>query len=231
MVKYFNAYDRALQQIGVKLNQMSELAGDRLAKAMKSFIEQDDQLAHSVISGDDEIDALDETIEIESINLISLQQPVDTDLRFLIAAMRISRELERISDYACDIAEAVLALKEKTPFFKPLVDLPEMARLVQEMMEKSLKAHLGKEIEVAIQMDADDDRVDQIFLALLPELMGWMKKSSEYVEQASIILLVARYLERIGDHIVNISEMTIFMETGERHPFKNQKELKSDLKN
>lgn len=222
MVKYFNAYERALQQIGVKLNQMSELAGDRLAKAMKSFTEQDEQLAQAVISKDDEIDALDETIEMESIDLISLQQPVDADLRFLIAAMRISRELERISDYACDIAEAALTLKEKKPFFKPLVDLPEMARLVQEMMEKSLKAHLAKDIAVAKQMDAADDEVDRIFLALLQELMGWMKKGPEYVEQASIILLVARYLERIGDHIVNISEMTIFMETGERHPFKNQ---------
>jgi len=220
MVKYFNAYERALQQIGVKLNQMSELAGDRLAKAMKSFTEQDEELAQTVISTDDEIDALDETIEMESIDLISLQQPVDADLRFLIAAMRISRELERISDYACDIAEATLTLKGKKPFFKPLVDLHKMARLVQEMMEKSLKAHLGKDIAVAKQMDAIDAEVDRIFLALLQELIGWMKKGPEHVEQASIILLVARYLERIGDHIVNISEMTIFMETGERHPFK-----------
>jgi len=223
MVKYFNAYDRALQQIGAKLIQMGQLAGNRLNEAMKSFIEQDQQLAQSVILGDDEIDALDETIEMESIDLISLQQPVDVDLRFLIAAMRISRELERISDYACDIAEAVLNLREQKPYFKPLVDLPEMARLVQEMMDKSLKAHLSREIAVAMQMDADDDRVDQIFIGLLEELIGWMKKGSEYVEQASTLLLVARYLERIGDHIVNISEITIFIETGERHPFKAKK--------
>ncbi len=223
MVKYFNAYDRALQQIGIKLDQMSQMAGEQLAEAMQSFIEQDDRIAKKVVSGDDEIDALDEEIEMESIDLISLQQPVDADLRFLIAAMRISRELERISDYACDIAEAVLTLKEKTPFFKPLVDLPKMARLVQDMMGKSLKAHLGKDLTAARQMDADDDEVDRIFQSLLDELMDWMKKGREYVDQASIILLVARYLERIGDHIVNISEMTIFIETGERHPFKDKK--------
>ena len=223
MVRYFNAYDRALQQIDVKLDQMSRLVGNRLADAMKSFIKQNDQLAQSVLSGDDEIDSLDQAIEMKSIDLISLQQPVDADLRFLIAAMRISRELERISDYACNIAETVLTLKEKKPFFKPLVDLPEMARLVQEMMDKSLKAHLGKDIVAAKQMDDADDEVDRIFSVLLDELMGWMKKGPQYVEQASIILLVARYLERIGDHIVNISEMTIFMETGERHPFKAEK--------
>lgn len=223
MIKYFNAYDRGLQQIGAKLNQMSQLVGKRLADAMKSFIDQDKGLARSVVSGDDEIDILDQEIEMESIDLISLQQPVDADLRFLIAAMRISRELERISDYACDIAETVLTLQEKKPFFKPLVDLPEMARIVQTMMDKSLKAHLVKDIAAAEQMDMADEEVDQIFSVLLDELMGWMKKGPEYVEQASIILLIARYLERIGDHIVNISEMTIFMETGERHPFKTQK--------
>lgn len=220
MAKYFNAYDRALQQIGEKLDQMSRLAGNQLAEAMRSFIEQDDVTANAIIAKDDEIDALDEAIEMESIDLISLQQPVDADLRFLTAAMRISRELERISDYACDIAETVLALKEKTPFFKPLVDLPKMAELVQGMMRKSLKAHLTKDLASAREMDDDDNEVDQIFQTLLTELMEWMKKGKEYVEQASIILLVARYLERIGDHIVNISEMTIFMETGERHPFK-----------
>ncbi len=223
MIKYFNAYDRGLQQIGAKLNQMSQLVGKRLADAMKSFIDQDKGLARSVVSGDDEIDILDQEIEMESIDLISLQQPVDADLRFLIAAMRISRELERISDYACDIAETVLTLQEKKPFFKPLVDLPEMARIVQTMMDKSLKAHLVKDIAAAEQMDMADEEVDRIFSVLLDELMGWMKKGPEYVEQASIILLIARYLERIGDHIVNISEMTIFMETGERHPFKTQK--------
>lgn len=223
MVKYFNAYDRGLQQIGVKLNQMSQLAGKRLADAMKSFIDQDNGLARSVVSGDDEIDILDQEIEMESIDLISLQQTVDADLRFLIAAMRISRELERISDYACDIAETVLTVQDKKPFFKPLVDLPEMARIVQNMMDKSLKAHLDKDIATAEQMDVADEEVDRIFSVLLDELMGWMKKGPEYVEQASVILLVARYLERIGDHIVNISEMTIFMETGERHPFKVEK--------
>lgn len=220
MVKRLNSYERALLQIGDKLNYMSQLAGRRLAESMKSFIEQDDQAAKSVIAGDDEIDALDEAIETESIALISLQQPVDHDLRFLMAAMRISRELERISDYACDIAEATLDLKEKTPFFKPLVDLPKMAGLVQDMMSKSLKAHLGKDLKAARQMDDDDKEVDQIFQFLYHELIDWMKKGPEYVEQSSVILLIARYLERIGDHIVNISEMTIFMVTSERHPFK-----------
>ncbi len=223
MVRRLNTYDRALLQIGDKLNNMGQLAGKLLAEALNSFIGQNDILANQVIDSDDEIDGLEETIEAESINLISLQQPVDYDLRFLIAAMRISRELERISDYACDIAEVTLHLKAKVALIKPLVDLPKLAELVREMMGKSLKAHLGKDLTAARQMDDDDDEVDALFRSLLQELLDWMKKSPEYVEQASMILLIVRYLERIGDHIVNISEMTIFMETGERHPFKQFK--------
>jgi phosphate transport system protein len=144
-------------------------------------------------------------------------------LRFLNAAMRISRELERINDYACDIAEAVLQLHQTVPFFKPLTDLTKMASLVQAMLAKSLKAHFEKDLAAAGQLDDDDCVVDEIFALLLRELVDYMKKAPECIEQASVILLVVRYLERIGDHVVNIAEMTIFMETEERHPFKAKK--------
>lgn len=219
MARRLNSYDRALLRINDKLDQMSKLTEKRLDEAINSFIELNDQTADQVIAGDDEIDNMDEAIEAESINLISLQQPVDYDLRFLIAAMRISRELERISDYACDIAEATLRLN-KTFFLKPPDSLPALIELVRKMMAKSLKAHFEKDLSTARQMDDDDNEVDGLFQKLSQELLEWMKKDPEYVEQASMILLVVRYLERIGDHIVNISEMTVFMETGERHPFR-----------
>lgn len=219
MAKRLNSYDRALLQVNDKLDQMSKLTEKGLVEAVNSFIKSNDKLANEVIAGDDEVDNLDETIEMESINLISLQQPVDYDLRFLIAAMRISRELERISDYACDIAEATLRLKGKVTSLQLPNSLPELIDLVRKMMSKSLKAHFGMDLAVARQMDGDDNEVDRLFLLLSQELLELMKQNPEYVEPASMILLIIRYLERIGDHIVNISEMTIFMETGERHPF------------
>ncbi|MGE5582526.1 MAG: phosphate signaling complex protein PhoU [Bacillota bacterium] len=223
MVKHLNAYDRALLAIGQKLQAMSELVGRRLNLAMRSISEQDDEQAKFVIDGDEEIDAMEEALEMESLELISLQQPIDRDLRFLAAAMRIGRDLERIADYASDIAELTLALKHKSPYFKPLIDLPRMAGLVQAMLSKSIKAYIEKDPAIAREMDNDDDQVDQLFLLLLEELTGYMKKGPEYVDQASSLLLVARYLERIGDHVVNIAEMVIFTETGERHPFKEKK--------
>ncbi len=223
MIKHLNAYDRALIQIGDRLLKMGDLVGNRLSQAMRSLIDQDEALAKSVVAGDDEIDVIDEALEMEALELISLQQPVDRDLRFLAAAMRISRDLERIGDYACDIAETTILLKGKGPYFKPLVDVPRMGELVQAMMRKSLKAHVEKDLGSARQMHDDDNEVDNLFLLLLEELTDYMKKGPEYVDQASNLLLVARYLERIGDHVVNISEMTIFAEAGERHPFKTRK--------
>jgi phosphate transport system protein len=223
MTKYINAYDRALIEIDASLKQMGELVADQLTRAIHSFMTQDVPMAQAVIAGDDAIDTLDETIEKNALELISLQQPADYDLRFLNAAMRISRELERISDYSCDIAEGILQLPQVTPFFKPLTDLTKMAALVQAMLEKSLKAHFAKDLRVAGEMDDDDRAVDTLFTALLQELVALMKERPEVIEQASAILLVVRYLERIGDHVVNIGEMTIFAETGERHPYKTER--------
>lgn len=223
MIKHLNAYDRALIEMGERLLKMGDLAGNRLSGAMRSLVEQNEALAKSITAGDDEIDAMDEALEMEALELISLQQPVDRDLRFLASVMRISRDLERIGDYACDIAEITLFLKGKGPYFKPLVDVPRMGEMVQAMLRKSLKAHVEKDLASARQMHDDDNAVDNLFLLLLEELTDYMKKGPEYVDQASNLLLVARYLERIGDHVVNISEMTIFAETGERHPFKTRK--------
>lgn len=220
MVKHMNAYDRSLIQIENHLLEMSELVGKRLSESMKSLIGQDDQLAQAVIAGDDDIDTREEALEKECLELISLQQPTDDDLRFLTAAMRIGRELERIGDYSCDIAKLVQGLNSKTPYFKPLVDLPRMARMVQDMLDKSIKAYFEKNTTLAGQLDDDDNQVDQLYASLLPELTNYMKQGSEYVDQASSLLLTTRYLERIGDHVVNIAEMVIFAETGERHPFK-----------
>ncbi len=223
MSRRLDAYDRALLQIGTRLSNLGDLAGRRLAEALDSLVAQDIALAEKVIRGDDEIDLIDETLEMEAIELISLQQPVDRDLRFMFAATRISRDLERIADYAVNIAEVTFQLAGKGPYFKPLVDVPRLGELVQTMMHKSLQAHLDKDLSAAGQMHDDDAAVDDLFRRLLAELTEYMKKGPEYVDQASNLLLVARYLERVGDHAVNIAEMTIFAATGERHPFKSRK--------
>ena len=220
LAKYLNAYERALLKLGQDLLKMGDLVAARLADAMRSLVNQDAALAQHVLDQDDEVDQMDYELEQEALELISLQQPTDTDLRFLAAAMRISRDMERVGDYACDIAEVTLTLLDKGPYFKPLVDVPRMGELVQAMLRKSLGAYVNKDVGPAREMHGDDSAVDTLFRLLLDELTGYMKKGPEYVDQASNLLLVARYLERVGDHIVNIAEMTIFAQTGDRRPFK-----------
>ncbi len=220
MFRRLNAYDRAMLGMKDRLLVLSELVVKQLHQAMDSFLNQDGILAKAVIHGDDAIDELEAALEMEAMELISIQQPVDQDLRFLAAIMRISRELERISDYACDIAEATLGLNDKGKWIQPLSDLPHMAELVYTMLAKSLKAYREKDLTLAGQLDTDDDQVDRLYAAIYQELAQLMKTNPDNVDQGLNILLIVRYLERVGDHVVNIAEMAIFVETGARHPFR-----------
>jgi phosphate transport system protein len=222
MLRHLNAYDRALLEMKERVRELGGLVEQQFQKAMRSFIEQDEPLAQSVIQGDDPIDRLEASLEMEALELISIQQPVDQDLRLLAAVMRIGRELERISDYACDIAETTSDLKKKGQWFKPLIDLPRMATLVQTMFTKSCGAFYKNDLTVSWQLDDDDRAVDELYLMLYQELTELMRENPANVDQGFAILLIVRYLERIGDHLVNIAEMTVFVATGERHPFKRK---------
>ncbi|HOP74765.1 MAG TPA: phosphate signaling complex protein PhoU [Bacillota bacterium] len=222
-----NAYDRAIVNIRDRVLAISEQVDRQLHLAMRSFIEKDETLALTVINADDAIDQADSQLELDALELISIQQPVVQDLRRLAAAMRISRELERIGDYACDIAEIMLRLKMKTEWFKSLTDVPRMAERVQIMLKKSLSAYRDLNLTAAWELDTDDQEIDRLYLELYDELTRYVQNNPDAVEQAFGILLVVRYLERIADHGVNIAEMVIFIETGERHPFKRKVEPSS----
>lgn len=222
-----NAYDRAIVNIRDRVLAISEQVDRQLHLAMRSFIEKDETLALTVINADDAIDQADSQLELDALELISIQQPVVQDLRRLAAAMRISRELERIGDYACDIAEIMLRLKMKTEWVKSLTDVPRMAERVQIMLKKSLSAYRDLNLTAAWELDTDDQEIDRLYLELYDELTRYVQNNPDAVEQAFGILLVVRYLERIADHGVNIAEMVIFIETGERHPFKRKVEPSS----
>jgi phosphate transport system protein len=223
MIKHLNTYERSLQHIEEELLLMSEKVSHCLAEALQAFIRQDENSAGMIVANDDEIDTLDETVELQSLNLLSLQQPVDRDLRILATLMRVSRELERIADYACDIAEATIQMKQKGVVFKAPVKLQRLIELIRKMLGKCLVAYTEKDLVAAGQMDDDDMAVDRLFEALVAEIISKMKQDPAWVDLGSAIILVARYLERIGDHVVNIAEMTIFVANGERHPFKTLK--------
>ncbi|MDN5348023.1 MAG: phosphate transport system protein [Clostridia bacterium] len=216
MARPLSAYDRALLDLQRDILRMGDLVRGFLAKSLEALKRQDIVLAKQVIEGDAQIDELDYSIEEKALDLIALQQPAPGDLRILATVMRVGKELERIGDYAVNIAETAERLAGKGPYFKPLVDIPCMSELAQIMLHKALKALVQGDIKLAREVIDADDQVDRLFEDLYEELVGFMKKGPEYVDQASYLALVARYLERIADHAVNIGEMVIFRETGVR---------------
>jgi len=212
----FNAYDRAILGLQKDLAEMGSKVKENLELAVEALIFQDVNKAAQVIANDDVIDDLDYEIEYEALEIISLQQPLSEDLRILAGVLRIGKDLERISDYAVNIAEVCQSLAGGGDYFKPLVDIPRMCQMAMEMLVKGLSALNSRDLELAREVILADDAIDDLYASLYQELVGYMKKEKDYVEQASHLAFVARYLERVGDHTVNIAEMTIYMVTGQR---------------
>lgn len=193
--------------------QMGTFVEDMLRRAMQSLVTQDAELAAEVRRSDDVADSLDLQIEACCTRLLALQQPLARDLRTILAAVRMSSDLERIGDYAKDIAKITLRLAG-TPYFKPLEDLPRMARQAEEMIRLAIRCFVDRDLDLARRVAEMDQGVDDLWSHLRDELIGAMGRDPSLVLQATHLLLVARYLERVGDHTVNVVERVAYQETG-----------------
>ncbi len=208
------SFDEQLEQLEQDLLEMGAFVAEMLAKAMEALVEQDVTLAQQVINEDDVADDMDLNIEQQCMRLLALQQPMSKDLRTIGTVMKVIADVERIGDYSVDIARTAIKLAA-TEYFKPLVDIPRMAELVREMLGQALEALVHHDLELVAQVVAGDDAIDKMWYALLNELEEIMEQHPEVVTQAVALLLVARYLERIADHVVNVAERVAYMETGQ----------------
>lgn len=209
-----NAYEQALFGLSETLKEMGKYAEQIIVHALEALMQNDAALIECVLSDDDKIDALDEELNYRLLRLITLQKPTESELRYLFSVQRVSRDLERVGDYGVNIGKAASVLLEKGPLFKPLEDIPLMAEEVKEMVGISVAAFTERDLKKAEEAIKKDDKVDELFLFLHDELIGYMKKGAEYIEQGTYLLLIARYLERAGDHAVNIAKSTFFCCTG-----------------
>jgi len=207
-------FDRELAELHADLLRMAQLAEDAIDKSITALQTKDQNLARAVIENDREIDAAERAIESRSLKLLLQQQPVARDLRSISTALKIITDLERIGDQAADIAEISLRF-EQYGYLKEVVHIPEMARIASEMVHDSVKAFLANDADSARAIIARDDEVDDLFNVVKKEISGYILGNTSQADQAIDFLMIAKYLERIGDHATNVAEWVIFHVTGE----------------
>ena len=207
-------FDQELKELKQDLLKMGGAVDQMMSGAMKALKECDVDLADKVIAMDDIVDNYNLEIEQKCLKLLALQQPMAVDLRTIAATLYIIKDVERMGDYALDIAKAAKKLADK-PFDKLLEDLPRMAELVRKMLRDSLDAYINHDIKVIEEVARDDDEVDRLYRLIRDELLEYMEKYPTLIRQAMELILIVRYLERIADHITNVGERVYYMEIGE----------------
>ncbi len=208
-------FEEKMSLLQEKLQQMGSLVEESIALSIKALKTQDLDLAQAVIDSDDIIDSLEQEIEEKCLEVIATQQPMAKDLRRVATLFKMINDLERMADYATSIAKITLRIANQ-PLIKPLVDIPRMALLSQKMVKQALDAYVREDVELAAAVGQDDDEVDKLFGQIFRELLTIMMENPKTITQATHLLFVGRWLERISDHATNIAEEVIFLVTGEK---------------
>ncbi|MEI7884659.1 MAG: phosphate signaling complex protein PhoU [Clostridia bacterium] len=194
---------------------MGDLVEHAIKDAIKALETREVALAHLVIEREDLIDREQEEIENACISLIAMQQPVAKDLRLISAILKVITDLERMGDYAEDIAEIVIKFADQ-PLMKPLIDIPLMAETTIVMVNKALDAFVREDVELAKEMCEMDSIVDKLYSQVKQDVIKLMEQDTKHVEQGVYLIFIARYLERIADHTTNVGEDIIYLVTGKR---------------
>lgn len=211
------AFDEELEQLHIELIRMGAMAEEAIEKSITALLRHDRGLAGDIIAGDHQVDNMEKSIEARCLQLLLRQQPVARDLRSVSSALKIITDMERIGDQAADIAEISLHINGDNQL-KMAGHLPQMAKTAMEMVHASIDAFVREDQETAQSTIRRDDEVDALFCQVRGDLIAYLQgkaNGTEEVDQAIDILMIAKYLERIGDHAVNICEWVEFYLTGE----------------
>lgn len=198
----------------LELIKMGEMVIHAVNSSVDALKNKNVEVAKKIIAHDLAINARRRYIEEECISLIATQQPVACDLRDLIAIMNINTELERMGDYAAGTANVTVMMGDQ-PLIKPLIDIPLMAEKATDMIERSLKAFMQRDVEAARALCHEDDDVDLLYDRVYHDLISIMIKDPEQITGATYLMWVAHNLERIADRVTNICERTVYLVTGE----------------
>jgi phosphate transport system protein len=209
------SYDQQLNLLTRKICEMGGLVEQQLASTIEALASRDVELAARVIDHDDRVDDLEEEIDRLAIRVLATRQPMAIDLRVIAMAMKISNDLERIGDYAVNIAKRVERLAKVPPVQSQYV-IPRMAQIAQAMIKEVLDAYAERDAERAVAAWHRDDEVDAMYNSLFRELSTYMLEDPRNISASIELLFIAKNLERIGDHATNIAERIHYMVHGQR---------------
>ena len=208
-----NRFDRQLVQLNDEMIEMGSMIEKAIQQAITALIKQDTDAARKIIEYDEDIDQQEKTIENLCLKLLLQQQPVARDLRVISSALKMITDMERIGDHASDISEMAILMADR-PYIKKLEHIQEMAKEASVMLVNSIEAFVNKDVKQAHEVIIKDDVVDNLFETIKNELIAMIHKNPDVGDQAMDLLMVAKYLERIGDHACNIADWVIFSITG-----------------
>jgi len=207
------AYDQELDQLNNTIAQMGGLAEIQLANAIEAVVERDTELASATVEADARIDALEHQVQDQVVRLLALRQPMARDLRNIVAALKISSDLERIGDYATNVAKRSIVLSQ-TQAVKPAYAIPRMGAFAQSLIKNVLDAFIERNTEKALQVWRSDEELDEMYSSLFRELLTYMMEDPRNITPSTHLLFIAKNIERIGDHATNIAETVHFLVEG-----------------
>ena len=207
------SFGKGFQEIQDKVLAMGDMVTKEINRSIEALKKRDLKTAHQIIAADAKIDELRYAIEDMCIELVGTQKPKTSDLRVIVAVLSITTELERIGDYAEGIAKIVVMIGDEPPL-KPLIDIPRMAELTTEMIDKSLKSFVTRDVELAKHVVSMDNAVDGLYDQVFRELLTFMMVDPKTINRATRLIWVAHNLERAADRVTNICERVVFTVTG-----------------
>ena len=221
------SYDEELQQLNSTIIKMAELTEVQVERAIKALVDRDGDLAYKIIDADDEIDGLNYEVDTQAMRLLALRQPMALDLRNVVAALKLSADLERIADYATNMARRTIPLIETDPM-RPIYVIPRMGQSVMTMMTDVIEAYISRDAEKALDVWRADAFVDEMYVSLFRELLTYMMEDSRRITPCTHVLFIAKNIERMGDHVTNVCETIYFLVHGERLREQRPRKTRSD---
>jgi phosphate transport system protein len=207
------SYDEELRRLNNTITQMGGLGESQLAAAIEAVVKRDSELAARVVEGDARVDQLEREVDGLVVRLLALRQPMARDLREILAALRIASDLERICDYAANVAKRSIVLNQSPPV-KPVYTLPRMVKLAQALTKDVLDAYVARDADKALVVWARDEELDEMYSSLFRELLTYMMEDPRNITACTHLLFMAKNVERIGDHATNIAETVYFLVNG-----------------